>query len=324
MINYIKHIFLLAVLTCFSVPGAAQAEPFEQWLAGFHARAAKAGISTETLEESLANIQPIQRVIDLDRKQPEGKLTFAEYRKRVINDRRILDGREMLHRHRETLAEVESRFGVPPKYVVALWGIETSYGANTGGFEVVPALATLAWEGRRGEFFTRELVDALRILDQGHIELHAMKGSWAGAMGQNQFMPSSFHNFAVDFDGDGHKDIWNTYADVFGSTANYLARNGWNPDERWGRAVALPKSFPASLTGTDVRKPLEEWKNLGVTLPGGAPIPVVGGMRASIVAPDGIGGPAFLVYDNYRVFLSWNRSTYFATAVGLLADSIAH
>ncbi len=150
-----------------------------------------------------------------------------------------------------------------------------------------------------------------------------MSGSWAGAMGQNQFMPSSFHNFAVDFDGDGHKDIWQTKADIFASTANYLSRNGWKADERWGRQVKVPPGFSSSLAGLDTRKPLSEWKKKGVTLPDGSPIPVVPGMKASLIAPDGIGGEVFLVYDNYRTLMDWNRSTYFATSAGLLADAIS-
>jgi membrane-bound lytic murein transglycosylase B len=311
------------IITLLSPVTSQASEPFGSWLAGLYEEAVKAGISQSVLDEALGDIEPVSRVIELDRKQPEKKMTFAEYRRRVINDRRIRKGREMLYKYRHLLAKVEQKYGVAPKYIVALWGIETSYGENTGGFEVIPALATLAWEGRRGEFFKKELLEALRIIDQGHINFKDMSGSWAGAMGQNQFMPSSFHNFAVDFNGDGHKDIWNDKADVFASTANYLATNGWKADERWGRRVLLPSGFNSDLIGLDHKMALSEWRRIGVKKLNNAPIPVVKGMKGSLAAPDGIGGQVFLVYDNYRVLMTWNRSTYFASAVGLLADAIS-
>ncbi len=317
---YALVFLLITTLTPFKADAAVS---FETWLESFRQRALASGISANTVSQALSDVEPLERVIELDKSQPEKKLTFAEYRRRVINDRRIRQGRDMLYRHRDILSQVEDELGVAPKYIVALWGIETSYGQNTGGFHVVPALATLAWEGRRGEFFQKELLNALRIIDQGHIRADEMKGSWAGAMGQNQFMPSSFHNFAVDFNEDGRKDIWTSMPDVFASTANYLSRNGWDADERWGRRVLLPSGFNNALIGLDTKKPLATWQQIGVRLPNNAPIPVVEGMQASLVAPDGIGGEVFLVYNNYRVFLTWNRSTYFATSVGLLADAIS-
>ena len=320
---HFKKSALLFVLYCFFIPVRSYAaEPFGAWLAGFYEEAEKSGISKKTLDESLSGIQPVQRVIELDRKQPESKMTFAQYRQKIVDPVRISKGREMMRRYAGPLAEIERRYGVAPQYVVALWGIETNYGGNTGGFSIVPALATLAWDGRREAFFRKELLTALEIIDEGHISAASMKGSWAGAMGQNQFMPSSFMNFAVDHNGDGRKDIWNTTADVFGSTANYLSRSGWKPGQRWGREVRLPSGFSGSMEGLKVKKSLAQWKALGVTLPDGAPIPVVAGMQASIVAPDGVGGPAFLAYDNYRTIMKWNRSTYFATSVGLIADAL--
>ncbi len=317
--------FLLIVfLVSFTAPAVSHAmQSFDAWLAEFRNEAARAGISAQTLSSALSGVQPVNRVIELDRKQPEGKLTFAQYRERVISAQRINQGRAMMRRHADALKDIEAQYGVAPQYIVALWGIETSYGANTGGFDVIPALATLAWEGRRGEFFTKELINALKIVDQGHIPASRMKGSWAGALGQNQFMPSSFHNFAVDHDGDGHKDIWGTLPDVFASSANYLKKNGWREGERWGRRVVLPPGFSSDLTGREVRKTLMDWQNLGVRLPGGGDLPHAPGMKASVIVPDGLGGPAFLAYDNYNVIMAWNRSVYFATSVGLLADAIA-
>ena len=240
----------------------------------------------------------------------------------IVNPTRIKKGREMMRRYQRELDAVEAQYGVPKQFIVALWGIETNYGSNTGGFKVVPALATLAWEGRRATFFKKELMNALKIIDAGHISAGSMKGSWAGAMGQNQFMPSSFNAYAVDQNGDGRRDIWSTKMDVFGSSANYLKKNGWNSGERWGRRVQLPASFPKSLIGPKIKKPLSEWASMGVRKLDSTALPGEN-MMASIVAPDGVDGEAYIVYNNYQTIMDWNRSTYFATSVGLLADQIA-
>lgn len=318
-------IFVTALLinALFYATTRASSQDFSSWLSGVKQEAAQKGISQNTINTALNNVTPIPRVIELDRKQPEGKLTFAQYKERVINDARIRKGRILYQDHRAELEKAAQKYGVPAQYIVALWGIETSYGENTGGFSVIQALATLAHDGRRSDFFRSELFNALKIIDAGHIKHYDMKGSWAGAMGQNQFMPSSFHNFAVDGNNDGRRDIWTSLPDVFASTANYLSKSGWIEDEKWGRAVRLPQGFPKSLTGTDTQKSLSAWKNMGITLSNGEPLPTQPNLQASIVTPDGLGGPAFLVYNNYRVILKWNRSTYFATSVGLLADAIA-
>ena len=296
---------------------------FENWVSDFKKEAKGKGISASMLDQVFVGVKPIKRIIELDRKQPEGTLTFAQYRKRVINDARIAQGRRLYTQHRELLERTAVKYGVPAQYIIALWGIETSYGNNTGGFDVVTALSTLAYDGRRSKFFRKELINALKILDAGHISHQNMKGSWAGAMGQNQFMPSSFHSFAVDGNNDGRRDIWTSLPDVFASTANYLSRSGWKEDQRWGRRVRIPKSFTKSQIGLDIKRDLQSWKNLGVTQLNGESIPVVDGFKASVVAPDGVNGPAWLVYHNYRVVLKWNRSNYFAISVGLLADQIA-
>ncbi len=313
------------LLHAVSLNGAqAQDQNFDQWVQTFKIDAQKQGISQDLLDRAFVNVKPIPRIIELDRKQPEGKWTFAQYKDRVISDARIAQGRKMYRQHRTELDKMSARHGgVPPEVIVALWGVETSYGNNTGGFDVVPALATLAYDGRRSEFFSKELVNALKIIDQGHIDLANMKGSWAGAMGQNQFMPSSFFAYAVDGNEDGRKDIWNSLSDVFASTANYLDKSGWNEGEKWGRPVKIPQGLPASLANDKIKKSLNEWKGMGVTQTNGQPIPVVAGMKASLIAPDGLDGPAFLIYDNFRVFKRWNNSTYFATSVGLLSDAIA-
>lgn len=313
--------FLLAAIFML-VPRHADAADFQTWLVNFRAQAAAEGISPQTLSAALDNVQPVQKAIELDRKQPEHKITFAKYKQNVVNAQRIKKGRALMNEHAVELRRVEQTYGVAPQYVVALWGIETNFGSNTGGFKVVDALATLAWEGRRAEFFRGELLAALKIIDQGHITAAGMKGSWAGAMGQNQFMPTSFLRLAVDGNGDGRRDIWSTKADVFASSANYLAKNGWTAGQRWGRRVKAPVSIPQSVLGPKVTKPLSYWKSLGVTDISGGPLPN-DNISASLVAPDGIRGETYLVYGNYQTIMSWNRSTYFATSVGLLADAIA-
>ena len=321
--NHFKIIILALVFTVISSAiSSANTGDFGAWLQNMRADAARQGVSQNTINAALYNIQPSQRVIELDRKQPEYKKTFAQYKEMIVNETRIKKGRQMMRDYHTALQDAENKYGVPKQFIVALWGIETNYGSNTGGFMVVPALATLAWEGRRREFFTKELINALKIIDAGHISADNMKGSWAGAMGQNQFMPSSFNSYAVDGNGDGKRDIWGTKADVFASTANYLKKNGWITGQRWGRRVTLPANFSSNLIGPKIKKPLSYWASLGVKTYGGGNLPIEN-MQASIVAPDGLGGEAYIVYNNYQTIMDWNRSTYFATSVGLLADRIA-
>ena len=208
-----------------------------------------------------------------------------------------------------------------PRFVVTLWGVESDFGRTMGSYSVPAALATLAYEGRRGAMFRAELIASLKILDQGHVRADNMLGSWAGAMGQCQLMPTTFLSYAVDFDGDGRRDIWNDRADVLGSIANYLSRLGWRGNEGWGREVVVPGNFDARFAGLDSRRPIADWARLGVRPAGGAPF---SGREpeASLVLPDGDGGTALLVYDNFRAIKRWNNSNYFAAAVGYIADSL--
>lgn len=318
--------FLLAGAALLALAGPAamaqDAKPdFATFLDGVRAEAAAKGLKPEIVDGALVGVQHIDRVIELDRKQPEFTLSFQQYLERVVSKTKVEKGRKMLAENREILAAIEKRYGVPGRYVVALWGIETDYGRVTGGFPVVDALATLAYDGRRSAYFRSELMNALTILDQGHITSQAMKGSWAGAMGQCQFMPSSFLKFAQDFNGDGRTDIWNSRPDVLASAANYLHTEGWNPDQTWGRAIGLPPNFDPKLAGLDTRKSLKEWADLGVTAVDGKPLPAKD-LQASVIMPVAGKGPAFLAYDNFRIFMKWNRSTYFALAAGHLADKI--
>ena len=308
-----------------SADTAASDIPFDEWLRGVRLEAGTLGISESTLASALDGIQLIPRVIELDRNQPEFSLTLREYFERVAPESRIEKGRAKLAENRALLEAASARFGVEPQIIVALWGIETDFGRVSGGFKVVPALATLAHDGRRSSYFRGELMNALKIIDAGHISANDMMGSWAGAMGQCQFMPSSFLNFAVDGDRDGRKDIWSNPADVFASAASLLAGNGWRSGQRWGRPVRLPDVFDLGAEGLEYRKSLAEWQALGIRNRDRSDLPVAEapGLQASLVLPDGPDGPAFLVYDNYRAILKWNRSHFFALTAGYLADRIA-
>jgi membrane-bound lytic murein transglycosylase B len=294
---------------------------FAAWLSNLRAEAAGKGISESTLDAALKDVEPIERVIDLDRRQPEFTRTFWTYLERRVTPERVERGRDLLRKHRDLLARVQLKYGVQPRYLVAFWGLETNFGDYLGDFPVVGSLATLAYDERRSDFFRAQLLDALRIVDEGHIESDRMKGSWAGAMGHMQFIPSTFVNNAVDATGDGQKDIWNSLPDVFASAANYLSNVGWKGDEIWGREVRLPQGFDWSLARLEVRKPITEWAAMDVRRANGNPLPKAD-MEGSIVVPQGHAGPAFLVYDNFRAILRWNRSINYAIAVGHLADRI--
>ncbi|HEU0071361.1 MAG TPA: lytic murein transglycosylase [Alphaproteobacteria bacterium] len=316
---------------------AATPQPeFSAWLAALRADALKQGISQSTVTAALGNVAPLARVIELDRRQPEFTLTLRQYLERAVNQARVNQARAKLAENRALLEEVGRKYGVQPRFIVALWGIETNFGSNTGGFSVVQALATLAYDGRRSDYFRGELMNALKIIDAGHVSAANMKGSWAGAMGQNQFMPSSFLSYAQDYNNDGRRDIWTTPADVFASTANYLKQSGWRGDETWGREVRLPPGFgpqakalmpaepPAGCRANrflSAKKPLAEWQKLGIRRTDGGDLPNRN-IQASLALPEGEQGPALLIYDNFRTTLKWNCSVSFATAVGTLADRI--
>jgi membrane-bound lytic murein transglycosylase B len=305
-------------------PSLAQQGSFDAFLDGVRADARRAGVSNATLQRAFAGIRPVDRVIELDRRQAESTLTWDQYRDRIVSQTRIDNGRRAYADNRALLQSLEGRFRVPGRFMVAIWGMETNYGTNTGGFGVIEALATLAWEGRRASFFRNELMAALRILDAGHVTPERMRGSWAGAMGHPQFMPSSFERLAVDADGDGRKDIWDDKADALGSIANYLARSGWREDERWGREVYLPSGFDPSQATRDNVRPLREWARLGVTFADGTPVPSLD-MTGAVLVPGASSGStqAFLVYPNFNVIRRYNPSNFYALAVGLLSDRVA-
>jgi membrane-bound lytic murein transglycosylase B len=299
---------------------------FQTWVTELRREARAKGISERTLDAAFAGLKPITRVVELDRKQPEFTQTFWRYLDGAVSPARVRDGAARLAEHRDLLQRLEQKYGVQGRFLVAFWGLETNYGRNLGSYPVVHALATLAYDGRRSAFFRAELFEALSIIDKGHIAPDKMVGSWAGAMGQTQFMPSTFQKHAVDETGDGRIDVWGQTADALGSGAHYLQNLGWNGNQTWGREVRLPKNFDfnlASLDGNakDIVKPLAEWSALGVTRTDGSALPKQD-LQAALVIPAGAKGPAFLVYDNFGAILKWNRSVFYALAIGHLADRI--
>ncbi|MGE4048554.1 MAG: lytic transglycosylase domain-containing protein, partial [Acetobacteraceae bacterium] len=274
------------------------------------------------LNAALAGIAPNQKVLERDRRQPEFTMTWAQYRSRIVTDKRIEDGRQAVGQNRSLLLRVSDRWRVAPGIIAGIWGLESSYGTITGDYHVVEALATLAWDGRRASFFRGELMAALKIIDQGNIVPARMTGSYAGAMGQPQFMPTSYLAYAADLDGDGRRDIWTNRGDVFASVANYLARAGnWRGGESWGQQVILPPGFDPNSAGRDRKRPLGEWARQGVR-------PLEGVWNGSsdtpsaVVIPDGVGGEAFVVYHNFNAIRRYNPSDFYALAVGLLGDRL--
>lgn len=310
-------------------PGIALADKnFERWLQELRTEARQQGISEATLDHALRDVEPMPIVIERDRKQPEFTLTFQEYLDLVVPPERIEKGRQNLAENRALVDDVAAQYGVQPQILVALWGVESDFGRITGDFPVIDALATLSFDGRRPARFRPELLAALRILDEGHVAADAMTGSWAGAMGQPQFMPTSFVRFAVDHDGDGRRDIWQTRSDVFGSAANYLAKSGWRAGESWGRFVLLPPNMDTSMQAQRLpdidaqARPASYWSARDVTDADGTPLdPDM--PDAALILPDGDDGAALLVHHNFGVLMRWNPSFYFASAVGMLSDRIA-
>ncbi|PCJ26623.1 MAG: lytic murein transglycosylase [SAR86 cluster bacterium] len=314
-----KPTILFVLLFSFGVTVSAQEQSFDEWLEQLRVEARSLGISDTTLTALDSLEAPLERVLELDGSQPEFVQTFSRYMGLRVTDRQVARGQALLQQHATLLEEVRQKYSMQPQYLIAFWAIESNFGSNTGGFSVLQALATLAFDPRRAEMFRREILTALKIIDEGHITAANMSGSWAGAMGQLQFMPSIFERYGVDGDGDGQIDIWNSLPDIFHSAANFMSSAGWKGDERWGREVLLPSDFDFALAGTNTRKPLQQWRDIGILRVSGGPIPVAE-MQASIVIPSGANGPAFLVYDNFRVTRTYNSPIFYALTVGHLAD----
>ncbi|MEC9345227.1 MAG: lytic murein transglycosylase [Pseudomonadota bacterium] len=326
---------VLALIGMAATASAADAPDFGRWLDDLRTEAIASGISASVVERALTGVEPVRRVVERDRSQAEFTLTFRTYRDRLLTPANIAAGQKKAREFSDVLQRVADTYHVQPRFILAIWGMETRYGAIRPTMPVVPALVTLAFDRRRSDYFRREVFQALRMVDNGHIELEHMTGSWAGAMGQPQFMPSSYMAYARDFDGDGRRDIWDSEADVFASIANYLARHGWSDDQTWGREVRLPagKAFrdviPARKPGSGCRaidamsdsQPLSAWQAAGVRRTDGADLPGRD-LQASLVEPDGAGGPAFLVYRNYHSILRYNCAHLYGLAVSQLADAL--
>ncbi|MGA3002309.1 MAG: lytic murein transglycosylase [Acetobacteraceae bacterium] len=296
---------------------ARAANSFQAFVAEVYAEAAADGIRRDVLDAAFAGVVPNQAVIQKDRRQVEFNMTWPQYRALVVSDQRIADGRVAVAANRAWLVRADSYFRVAAPVIAGIWGVESNFGVLTGNYKVVEALATLGWEGRRAAFFRSELVAALRILNDGDIGPAGMTGSYAGAMGQPQFMPTSYLRLAVDFDGDGRRDIWNSKADVLGSIANFLAHSGWRQGEPWGQPVRLPPGLVPM--GREERRPLAEWARMGV-VPTGDRWAASGDAPAAVVAPDGPGGETFLVFNNFAAIRRYNPSDFYAIAVGLVGD----
>jgi membrane-bound lytic murein transglycosylase B len=303
------------LLAAANAPAAAE-QDFARWLEVLAAEARERGISRHTVETTLATVAPIPRVIELDRSQPRGPSDFCDYMKQRITATRIARGRRILVEQRKLLAEISEDYGVPPRYLVALWGLETNFGDYLGDYPLLDALVTLARNPRRAEFFREQVFAALRIIDEGHHRHDGLMGSWAGATGQLQLMPTTFLEYAVDRDGDGRKDVWASLPDALATAAHYLGRAGWRSGETWGRQVWLPAEVRRKGSRT-----LSAWQQLGVRRIDGGDLPAAD-LRARIVLPLRHRSLAFLVYRNYQTFLAWNDSTFFAISVGALADEL--
>ena len=325
-----KHFFLGALLwgaghgtaLAEETPVPISQADFESCLVTFKDAALEAGISAETAASVLDQVALSERVLELDRRQPEFTSTFADYFNRRVTGARVEKGREMLATHRDLLEAIRDRTGVPPQYLVSFWGLETNFGGYLGKMDIPSSLATLACDPRRSSYFTGELISALRIIDNGDVAAADMNGSWAGAMGHVQFMPSAYLKYAVDYDGDGRRDLFASTEDALASAGNFLMELGWEPGLRWGREIQLPDGFDFTLSRGASKKPLGEWRNLGVTDAFGHPLATVP-VDAALRVPAGHRGPAFLTYANFDVIMRWNRSVYYALAVGHLADRIA-
>lgn len=301
---------------------STSSQDFAEWLAGLKAEAVAQGIRPATFDRAFARVRLSPRIVELDSSQPEFTRMVWSYLDSAVSDARVQKGRAKIQENSALFARVSREYGVPTEILAAFWGVESDFGRDTGTFPVVDALTTLAFNGRRAAYFRSELLVALKILDSGDIAPERMTGSWAGAMGQTQFMPTIFQRYAVDEDGDGRRDIWNSMPDVLASTARFVRGNNWQPGERWGDEVRLPAGFPYDQAELTITKPVSEWRRMGVRLMNGS-APAGDDTPAAILLLAGAGGPAFLVRENFRAIMRYNPSTSYALAVAVLADRLA-
>lgn len=316
---------VIAAAACISVNPVHTAQAaqtaFERWVDGLWPEARRKGVSRRTFERAFRGVTPDPEVLRKAEHQPEFAKPIWEYLASAVSEKRIENGREMLRKHASLLAAIEQRYGVDKHVVLAIWGMETSYGSFLGDKYLIRSLATLGFQGTRQRYGRSQLLSALQVLERGDITPDRMSGSWAGAMGHTQFIPTTYSAYAVDFDGDGRRNIWESVPDALASTANYLKVSKWQPGKTWGYEVDLPRGFDYALTGRGTIKTLAQWESMGVRRVKGLDFPRPGD-RASIVLPSGAKGPAFAILNNFRSILRYNNATSYALAVGHLADRI--
>ena len=323
----VKGLLLIGAVMChgtvWAQSEAKNATGFAKYVEDIKAEAVAMGYESDWLEKQLAGIEYRATAVKADRNQPEKKITLDQYLDTRVPDWKVKRAVALGEEHRELLDRISQEYGVQTRFILALWGNESNFGKIQGRFPVLAATLSLAYEGRREVMFKRQFFAALDILKAGHIDIDKMKGSWAGAMGQSQFMPTTFMSYAVDYDKDGKKDIWSTPADVFASIANFLSSEGWHEDGLWGRQVSLPSDadqLPSGLSQANF-KPLSYWQTHGVRRYDGRDLPNVE-VKASLIMPDGPDGRVYLVYNNFHTLMKWNRSSYFGVSVGYLSDRI--
>lgn len=317
----LRQLALLATLSAVLAPPAHAAPGFERCLADLRDEAAARGLAHPSFDRLTQGLEADMDVVALLDHQPEFRTPIWDYMAGLVDDERVADGRAMLEQWRDTLARIEAAYGVDAETVVAIWGVESNYGRSFGKRPVVRSLATLSCFGRRQPFFRGEFLTTLQILDQGHVEPAELVGSWAGAFGHTQFMPSTFMRIAVDFDGDGRADLMGSVPDALASTANYLKRSGWRTGAPWGFEVRLPRGFDAGGAGRRNKAPLSEWAARGVRRVDGSPL-AASGTQAGLLLPAGTDGPAFLVLRNFDALLSYNAAESYALAIAHLSDRL--
>ncbi|MFT5924114.1 MAG: membrane-bound lytic murein transglycosylase B [Paraglaciecola sp.] len=317
--NYI----LLSMLLLLVSQSLAAKLSFEQYLVDVKLQAIEQGYTSEFVDQVFEGVSYHKKTVTADKNQPETKLTLDKYLATRVPDWKVKQAVDLMAQHQVLLDQVEQQFGVQKRFIVALWGNESNFGNIMGKHSVINSLVTLAYDGRREAMFKKQLFSALKILQQGHVELDNFVGSWAGAMGQSQFMPTSFLDYAIDFDNDGRKDIWNNKADVFASIANFLKSEGWSNQITWGRQVSVPDDFDFSLAGlkSPSKRFLADWHGVGVRRYDGRNLPNLP-IKGSLIAPDGKNGRIYLVYENFHTLMKWNRSSYFGVSVSYLSDRI--
>ncbi|MBU2880073.1 lytic murein transglycosylase [Aliiglaciecola lipolytica] len=316
-------ILVSILLLSFPLHAQKNEKDYAGYVEQLKSEAISEGFDAQFVDQAFADITFYKRAIKADKNQPESKITLDKYLRTRVPDWKVQQAIDLYRKHQQILNKIGKEYGVQPRFIVALWGNESNFGKIMGNYSVISALSTLAYEGRRESFFKKQLFAALTILQQGHIQKQQFVGSWAGAMGQSQFIPSSFITYAVDYDKDGKKDIWGNPADVFASIANYLSKEGWDDSITWGRQVRIPKGFDLALAGLTKSKmqSLSAWQALGVRRYDGSDLPKVD-LQASLIMPDDENGRIYLVYSNFHTLMRWNRSTYFGSAVSYLADRI--